>query len=182
MPFTPRQKCFVDFRAHIAVHLSRRPYERDGRDRFSLPPHPLFARDVPLPRAASDRPAARRRITTRATRATLRGTGSSNGALLRGAAHGRDGGELCLMSKARRIDVEGAADRHGVLVLSQGKRSIQARKQDTVEIPAVDSLLDFCVDELDQAEALRARAPTCRQSEGDEREIFRKERVDASVN
>ena len=70
MPFTPRQKCFVDFRAHIAVHLSRRPYERDGRDRFSLPPHPLFARDVPLPRAASDRPAARRRITTRATRAT----------------------------------------------------------------------------------------------------------------
>ena len=58
MPFTPRQKRFVDFRAHIAVHLSRRPYERDGRDRCSLPPHPLFARDVPLPRAASDRPEA----------------------------------------------------------------------------------------------------------------------------
>ena len=86
------------------------------------------------------------------------------------------------MTHRSELDVEGAADRHGVLVLSQGKRSIQARKQDTVEIPAVDSLLDFCVDELDQAEALRARAPTCRQSEGDEREIFRKERVDASVN
>ena len=66
--------------------------------------------------------------------------------------------------------IEFEPDRHRVLELPKRERSIQTRKKDAVVIPAVDTVLDRSVDELNQAKTLRARAAARRHGEREERE------------
>ena len=66
--------------------------------------------------------------------------------------------------------IEFEPDRHRVLELPKRERSIQTRKKDAVIIPAVDTVLNRRVDELNQAKTLRARAAARRHGEREKRE------------